>query len=298
MTNALPCGMIKGEDIKLYHASDSAGHTKLEVLRDPDRGPLRYFLRYVAKTLPPPAAKSHFDVGSAFDTLLLEGEQAFAERVAVLPDDFNGRTNAGKALLEQHRAAGKIVLDGDEHRLVLAMMEAVRRNPDFVALLSAGAPQITFRTQFAKFSAQVRPDWWNHEGVTLPSGGPPVGPYIVDVKTAEDLDRFLRNRVDFGYDRQAALYREVVRMVLADIAGVHTEEIPAPTWFFGAVFKTAPVDTMVFRLSDDDLGTAADEVREDLLLLKRCYERNEWPGSPRGVHMLPTPKRWKGKDIF
>lgn len=298
MTNALPCGMIKGEDIKLYHASDSAGHTKLEVLRDPDRGPLRYFMQYVSKTLPPPAAKSHFDVGSAFDILLLEGEPAFAERVAVLPDDFNGRTNVGKALLEQHRAAGKIVLDGDEHRLVLAMMEAVRRNPDFVALLSAGAPQITFRTQFAKFSAQVRPDWWNHEGVTLPSGGPPVGPYIVDVKSAEDLDRFLRNRVDFGYDRQAALYRDVVRMVLADIAGVHPEEIPAPEFFFGVVFKTAPVDAIVFRLSDDDLGTAADEVREDLLLLKRCYERNEWPGSPRGVHTLPTPKKWKGKDIF
>lgn len=300
-----PCGMIRNEPNAVYHASDSAGHTKLEVLRDPDRGPLRYFMQYVAKTLPPHAAADHFDVGSAFDTLLLEGESAFADRVVILPDDFNGRTNAGKAMLAGARATGNIVLDQDEYKLVLTMFEAVRKNPHASALLtggqtvnSGGVAQLTFRTRFEKFTVQVRPDWWNHEGITLPGTEVATGPFIVDVKTAEDLDRFLKNRVNFGYDRQAALYRQIVRMVLADIAEVHIEEIQAPAFFFVVVFKTAPVDSMVFELTPDDMGAAMDEVENDLRLLRRCYARNEWPGSPRGIHTLPTPKRWKGKDIF
>jgi hypothetical protein len=294
----LPLGMLANEPIEVYHGSDSAGHTKLEVLRDPDRGPLRYFMQFVAKTLPRPEPKSHFEVGSAFDCLLLEGERAFHERVAILPPDYNGRTNAGKAMMAQFRDSGKIVLDTEEHALVLAMFGAVQKNPHAVALLSAGAPQMTFRAAFRACSVQVRPDWWNHEGVTLPGEPEPLGPYIVDVKTAEDLDRFIRNRVDFGYDRQAALYTLIVRHVLADVAQVHVDEIPAIPFFFLVVFKTAPVDTLVFRLSDDDMGTAADEVMNDLLLLQRCSERNEWPGSPRGIHVLPTPKKWKEKDIF
>jgi hypothetical protein len=304
-------GILTDEPIADYHAADCTSHSKLEILRDPDRGPARYYLKFIAKVWPAEGKKDHFDVGSAIDALLLEGEAAFRERFEIIPPDApkyptSTQRHAAKPSPETVKAvawwnefeaktAHLTTLTVAQERNVYAMRDAALANPDFAALISKGAPQVTFRVRFRHFAIQVRPDWYNPEGVILPSTGRPTGPYMLDLKSAEDFNRFEQNRREFGYNRQAATYRDVVAMTLAEIGDISTDDVPPFDWYFGTVFKDPPVDAAVFKLSHEDMSEAADEVREDLAILRTCYERNEWPACPRGIHELPRQKRWDKK---
>jgi hypothetical protein len=276
-------GIIRGEPIDVYHATDAASHSKLELLRDRDRGTLKYYRRFVAKTAGPLGHADHFDVGSGIDALLLEGDASFANRTWTAPEDFRWQTTEAKALVEAKRKAGKIVLANEEADLVFALRAACHRNSTLTALLSQGEPQVTLRHGFERFAVQVRPDWLNQGTVTLPDGST-VGPYMVDLKSAEDLTRFYRFK--WPYLRQAALYREVYRLVTAKEAGISVEEVGAPDWFFAVAFKSQPIAAQVFRPKPDDLAKATEEVVGDLKLLRECHETGNWRPFESGVHEL------------
>jgi hypothetical protein len=295
-------GLIQNEPIADYHGSAAVSHTKLEVFRDPDRGPARFAGRYITKTIPAPSSSDAMDIGQAVDSLVLERRTAFAELPATYmskgkkkgdPDvekPFTLASNTCKAIVADIESKGLIALNRFDVALVRAMFAAVFDNPTAAALLSKGVAQTTWRARFASFHLQIRPDWWNHEGVTLP-GGQQIPAYLCDLKSAEDMGQFLSNRRNFGYDRQAALYREVVRMVLADMAEVEVEEIPAPPFYFIVVFKNAPVQCAVLEPSAEDLEQAREEVVTDLRYLKRCYDDGKWPGVLGGVQTLP--RMWR-----
>ena len=76
-------GIIHNEPIEIYHASDATSHSKLETLRDRDRGTLKYFAQYVAKTAAPREHKDCYDVGNGIDALLLEGSDAYIAKTWV-----------------------------------------------------------------------------------------------------------------------------------------------------------------------------------------------------------------------
>ena len=324
MSNQAPAeqyGLIISEPIDRYHASQSCSHSKLEVLRDPDRGAARYLGTYITKNIPPFAGSDATDFGQAFDSMLLEntivhisepetymGPESQKKDAPLIEKPWNN--NAGICKEWHAQNAGKIVLTTGQIRLLEAMKLAVLNNPDAAALLtpaltatpeqmgnSGGMAQITFRAKFKWFAVQCRPDMWHPQGVDL-STGKIEGPVIADLKTAEDQDQFDKNRRNFGYDRQAALYRRVVREILADIAGVSINEIQPPEFYFVVVFKSAPVDSIVFKLGHEDMELADEENMSDLKYLHSCYEKGEWPGSLRGVQTLPPLWRKIKKDLF
>jgi hypothetical protein len=291
-------GAITRESIADYHATDCVGHSRLECFRDPDRGPARYHGLYIAKTIaqePPTAA---MDVGQAADALILEkrvdfiahpptylGPESTKKDAPLVQKPWNWNANICKDWAAQQSA--KIILSPDDAATVNAMAAAVQANPIAAALLSKGDPQLSFRYNFGPFRVQVRPDWWNKDGVALPDGTQ-LPNYLVDLKTAEDAAQFERNRRAHGYDRQAALYSEIVRMVLADAGGISLDEVAPIPFFFVVVYKTAPVQCVVTVLEKQDLADAIEQVADDIRRLKQCYQTGEWPGVPKGIVTLPS----------
>ena len=277
-------GIIQGEGIAQYHATDAASHSKLEVLRDRDRGTLKFYRQFVAKTAGARSDKDCFDVGSGIDALLLEGPEAFAARTWVAPSNFRWNTTEGAALVASKRKQGLIVLSEEEATLVHNLRNACHRNPDLSALLSVGTPQVTLRHNLGPFAVQVRPDWMNREGVTLPTSGEVVGPYLVDLKSAEDMTLFFK--MIPGYYRAAALYREIYREVIAAESGIEVELVAPPDWFWAVAFKSEPVCAVVYRPDPERLQAATLEVIDDLKLLARCYSTGKWAASVEGVQQL------------
>lgn len=314
-------GIIRGEPIGEYHSQDATSHSRLEVLRDPDRGAARYLGTYILKNIQPFTGSEATDFGSAFDSLLLEGievhicepetylgPESQKKDAAMIHKPWNNNAKICQEWYEANR--GRIVLTAGQIRLLEAMKLAVENNPDAAVLLTperqptperagncGGLAQITFRAKFKWFAVQCRPDMWHPQGLTL-STGKIDSPVIADLKTAEDMAQFEKNRKNFGYDRQAALYRRVCREILADMAGVPVSEIEPPEFFFVVVFKSAPVDSIVFKLTEEDMGIADQECMEDLKFLHARYETGEWPGSLRGVQTLPLLWRKNRKDIW
>lgn len=282
-------GIIRGESIADYHATDCVGHSKLEIFRDADRGPARYRGLYIDKTIPREHATAAIDLGNVVDALVLERKSIFVELPQTYQDEkgvekkFTMASNTCKAIVDGIEARGLIPLKIDDANLAREMFNAVQANAAIKSLLSAGEPQVTMRAKLGAFSVQVRPDWWNPNGE--------LGAYIVDLKTAEDMAAFLKNRRAFGYDRQAALYREVARLCMAEATGTPIHEVVAPAFFFAVVFKSAPVQAACFQISDEDMAIATDEVTDDLRKIKRAYESNEWPGVADGIVTLP--KMWR-----
>ena len=289
MSTPLNYGIVRGEPIAQYHASPCVGHSKLETFRDKDRGPARYHGLHIAKTIERSEPTAAMDLGNCVDALVLEKRTIFMELPQTYQNEkgetkkFTMAANQCKALVASIEARGLIALSIDDANAVRAMYNAVFANPTLAELFAQGEAQVTMRKDFGPFGVQVRPDWWSPNRA--------AGPCLVDLNTAEDMPTFLKNRRAFGYDRQAALYREVARLVLADAAGVSVEEIEAPAWFFAVVFKTAPIQAVCFQISDEDMTLATEEVVDDLRMIKRAYETNEWPGVPAGVVTLP--KLWR-----
>lgn len=300
--------MKRGEflrtSIEEYHAADCVSHSKLETFRDPDRGPARFKGQYIDRTIPGFAGSPVTDFGASVDALLLEkrrifvahpttyqGKESQKANAPLIDKPWNWNANACNDWAAAQPKGTHILspdpLDPNSAPNVEACCAAVMANPIAAALLTVGEAQLTFRYDFGRFKVQVRPDWWNKDGVTLPDGTR-LPSYLVDLKTAEDAAQFERNRRTLGYDRQAALYSEMVRMVLADIGGVGEEDIPPIPFFFIVVYKAAPVQCVVTVLEKQDLTDACEQVHDDIHRLKRCYESGQWPGVPSGIVTMPS----------
>jgi hypothetical protein len=303
-------GEITRELIAEYHARDCVGHSRLETFRDPDRGPARYHGLYIAKAIAPDNPTAAMDVGQAVDALVLEkktnfvthpatyqGKESQKKDAPLVTKPWNWNATACQEWAAQHD--GSIILSPNEAAVVHAMQAAVQANPTAAALLSAGEPQLSFRYDFGRFKVQVRPDWWNRDGVGLPDGTR-LPHYIADLKSADDAAQFERNRRALGYDRQAALYSDIVRMVIAEEGGVPIEDVDPIPFFFIVVYKTAPVQCVVTVLDRLDLETASEQVADDIRRLKGCYETNIWPGVPSGIVTLSSLdwKRAKNPDYI
>jgi hypothetical protein len=242
-----------------------------------------------------------FDVGNALDALLLDGRKAYRQRVAVVKPGWPEKPTAAQVNSANptadakkrirfwtrfyERSTGKILLSHENARLVEIMRSFALANANFKALVRGGESQVTFRSAFKHFTIQARPDIWSAQGTILPATKAPTGPYILDLKSAEDLDRF--HKMLPKYTRQAALYCEVAHLVLAELAGCGLDEIAAPNHYFGVVLKSDPIAAAVYQLDPDDWAEATEEVRKDLRLLKRCHASNDWPALPKGVTTLP-----------
>ena len=302
----IPLGRIAGEDIAVYHSINAVSKSRIDVFRE---SPLLYFRRYVEKTLAAPEPTQAMIIGNAAGALVLEGQNAFDSRYAIVPQDAPKRPtdrqiNAKKPSPETVEAIqwwqgfdahthGKTLLDAAQYALILRMHEAINLNPEFKILTQSGAPEVTFRTQGQHFAVQVRPDWFNEEGCSLTDGYP----YCFDLKTIDRLpcdepDHLPWRMASFGYHRQHYLYSEVVAQVLKFPA-----DVPRPRFFFGFVEKQEPFDTMIVEFSETDVEVGQREVTDSLTKLRRCYETGVWRSPRKGVTNLTLPFSYVRKSL-
>lgn len=171
------------------------------------------------------SSNAAMSMGTAFHTALMEPDK-WVESVSVLEhEDY--RSKAAKEARDAAIEAGRLPLKKSEAIEVLAMVQAVRFNPDAAALLKI--PAMIEATFFAD-NCKARPDLLAEDGS-----------FILDVKTCPDANprAFERHAADQRYFMQAAFHRGVVAKIIGKKPRRH---------FFLAVERSAPYLSSVCEL--------------------------------------------------
>ena len=204
--NARLARLLVGESLilddisnRLYHATDAYSKSSLDlVLKSP--ATLQW-----SKDAPRDDKKEDALIfGTAFHTRVLE-PHLFHSMNLPSCQNLNLRTNDGKAekcrLEAEAKAANKMILsDGDKRHLDL-MNGSVFAHPTAKKLLSTG---IAERSIFYRYSEnlvlRIRPDWINEAQDT---------PFLIDLKSTPDADKFEKSIDEFNYHTQDAFYSYV-----------------------------------------------------------------------------------------
>lgn len=295
-------GIIFDEPISAYHSSEAVSNSKLQIFR---RLPLLYKLTYIDRVIAPREETKATRIGSGVDVLLLEGVDAFNDRVRVTPETYgpeskpwNWNANECKAWRTKNEQSGKLIISSDESTQIEEISQAVLRHPIAAELLEHAKPAVTFREDAGLFHLQCRTDGWNENGCRLPDGKE-IGPYWVELKTAAsllsgDFYTFEDAYLNRGYWLQTALYWEIIR----DIRGPNAE--PVRPIFIVADKLEFPLCQVFDPLSTERgrecFELARRKVQRDLEALVKCYETGVFPGLPGGMQPLELPV-WRQKEL-
>ena len=183
---------------KEYRAHPAISRSSLfKILDSPEK--FRYEQEHPEE--PTPALR----FGQAFHKMALQPEE-FWDEFAVRPE-MDRRTKAGKeewaAFTEQN--AGKTILSGEELETIQSMCSSLRKNV-FASRLLQGAKEEPFfwTDELTGEACKCRTD------CRTEIGGLPM---IIDLKSTAkaDTDSVMRDAINYGYDMQAAMYREGVQ---------------------------------------------------------------------------------------
>lgn len=153
----LPDGIYVGLKDEIYFAQDRLGSTDLTVLHN---RPADWFYRSRHNPhRPEREATEEMEFGSALHVLLLEGDEAYREKVILRPAEYpvidrkgietgemkpwNGNANWCKDWLEAHARPGIVILTEDADRRVRHMAELVRNHPELGAPMQAGLSEVS-----------------------------------------------------------------------------------------------------------------------------------------------------------
>jgi len=229
------------------------------------KSPLEFQL--MAKGMIQDKDSSAYAFGRAFHCWFLEGEAEFHHRYVVSEGPINEKTlkpygRDTKAFSEWMSAnvmPGQELITGEEFSRIQQMAEATKGTAGIQAF-ERGQPEVTIRGDIFGVDCQSRLDFLNAtEG------------YFVDVKTDAELDTFVYRFGKFGYARQLAFYREMVR-------GLDTGH----NWsvYVLAIEKEMPFRSQLYRVMDSTLLAAREEVIQALDQYKQLRLREddfEWP---------------------
>lgn len=272
-----PVGLLSTEPAATYHAARAVSFSKLEDFR---HRPAYFHRRHILRAIEGEKSDA-FTFGAAFHCAVLEGPDAFRRQFMVAPK-FDRRTKEGKAAAarfdEEAQAVGATLIDEESAALVLRLADAVLANSTAAELLTAPGvlTEATLRTPMVRlgpFQLQCRADAVNFTNQCERAAGVP---YLVDVKTCNDLNEWKRQFHSYGYYRQAAFYREVIRTVADSLGG---NVVPIQRVFFIAVEKSEPHGCEVFEPDPLALDTGLAEVGADLRHLADCHREGVWPAS-------------------
>lgn len=289
-TPAVPLGFVQGEPTDTYHANEAVSSSKLKVFA---KSPLLYYRKYVAKTITEPEEKSDaFALGQAAHSLILEGRDAFSRAVAIRPEGIDRRTTAGKAAYAAFEASavGKTIIDAEQAQIVERMAASVAAHPAASALLAGCLPELTWRAKVGGMSLQCRTDDFGTNIVEVPGRAEPVGLRVVDLKTCEsvnedDIGSFQKQFWSLAYYKQAGFYLALLHTILPK------EVIPESgiPFFFVAVEKREPFQTLVVEPDQEALSEGFEAAMADLRALRECMQTGVWPGTPQTVQPMRLP---------
>ena len=227
----------------------------------------------------PPAPSEALTVGSAAHEWLLEGD-TWPQRHTVLPEDFNGRTNAGKELVAAIEADGKRAVKFEDFEAIKAMVAALKAHEYAYAAFQNGRPEMSmfWRDPELGIWCRARPDWL-----------PLAGGIVADYKTTRSAEPEYLSRAmfDLGYHQQAEWY-------LSGVRALDLYETPR----FLLVFqeKTPPYCVTCVTPSDAALTWAAIQNRKSREVFARCLETGVWPAYADDILTLDLPI-WAEKKL-
>lgn len=202
----------------------------------------------LAHMLMPREHKAAFDLGHAVHALILEGGEAFRERVAIRPKEFRDyRSKDARAWRDEQQANGLTVLTHDEAELVKFVAKRV--------MAEGSASRSLLEMSPSRDDREVT-YIWNDDEYDVPCkcrwdllASDEHGTIGVDLKTTRDAyaDDFVRGVVRYGYDLAAAHYREGFR-------AIEGRDIDA--FVIIAVEVEQPYGVAVYQLNEEwlDLG--------------------------------------------
>ena len=218
--------------------------------------------------------------GTLVHTALFE-PHTLADRYVVKPDDFDGRTQAGKVWLAAN--TDREVVDAKQMAAARAQAASVLRLPEVAALMTDGQAEASafWIDEETGELCKCRPDW------TSPAGD---GVVLVDGKTCQDAspDGFSRSIWNFDYHLQAAWYSDGYEKATG---------LRVYGFVFAAVESAWPHAAAAYMLDDDVLDKARAKNRALLNLYAECKRTNHWPGYPAQIQPITLP-RWAMKEIL
>lgn len=185
-----------------YHAAKGYSSTQIRWVQRSGLGALEWY-----KNAPCKGKQGALLLGDAIHSAILEPER-FAIQYFCVPE-LDLRTKDGKQALAdfeaQAEAHNQIVLKKDEFEQVKMMRDSALAYPLVSEMLENGEPELSifYRTEKGTL-LKIRPDWLGlYAGV----------PFILDVKTTDDVHDFGKSVDKFGYHLQAAFYRIIAQKV-------------------------------------------------------------------------------------
>lgn len=241
--------------------------------------------RFRHDQLHPPTSTRAFNLGRAAHAKALGvGAPTVAVPDELLSPDGGIRSNAAKAWVAEHEAAGATVLKRDVVDSIDAMAAALLAHDIAGPLLRQGIAELSLfaRDPETQVMLRGRLDW-----LTRLRSGRPV---IVDYKTAESANprRFGKAAHDYGYHMQDRTYRELADATL----GEKNEH----GFLFIVQEKTAPFLVSVCELDDDARAVAAQANSAARRLYVECMTSGVWPGYAPVVHPVSLPA-YAGNDL-
>lgn len=212
---------------------------------------------------------------AAHSTILGKGAQP------VLVEAEEWRTNAVKAQVAEHIAAGRVPVKPSEWEQISGMVRAIRAHPVAGPLLTEGSGVAERAVFWSDPETGVRCrallDWTPNNGRS-----------IVDLKTTADVAPSGLGRLfaAHGYPIQAAWYLDAARAV--GLAG------PETPFIFVFVSREPPHEVVIADCDRDDLAWAHEQCRLARQIYRDCAESGIWPSYPTEpitVRMPPWARR-------
>jgi len=217
--------------------------------------------------------------GRAVHTLVLEGQETFAQEYVIADDapinpgtenPYGPTSNKYLDWAAEKQTGGKALLSIPENNNVVRIRDAVYANPKMADIFSDGLAERTLRANYCGVDCQVRPDWVS----------PVYG--IIDLKKTANLKWFLKDaKWTYRYIHAAAFYRSVVRVAL----GIDYEDFP---FCLAAVESQAPYKTAIYQIDPELLDLCERENQSAVEDLAECYESGIWKSGFEGIELIET----------
>ena len=279
-------GIYFGVSYDEYAAWEGVRSTQLRTMYDKTPAHYRYLLDHPNETETP-----SMTLGRATHTAILEPDRFDSEYI-LHPETYtnekgderpwHGGAKACKEWVAARKAAGQTVLSADDYARCCGMRDAVwESDGDARALVKAGKSEVCVV--------------WNDAETGLPCKAR-IDLYIeqtcgvVDLKTARTAQQqaFGSAAYRMGYLAQVCFYFDGVKAVTGT-------EGPLPAII--AAESSPPYPVAVYRVPDVTwLETGRFQYAEALRKVRRCQEKDRWPGYPKKATDLVFPT-WAGTEL-
>lgn len=272
-------GILLKEDDDTYHSRSKRGEMmsshKLIEFRE---SPYKYW-KGITEPSEEVSRPDALRFGSAFHTLLLEGDGEFYGRYPVVAPPVNPKTGepygkTTKAYIGHYAMYNEHYVTPDEEGMMVRMHDAFWSDSTScevaTGLLSdaASAVEVVCRDEVEGVMCQIKCDMLTSSA-------------IVDLKTCADISRFERDAFAYGYHTQLAFYRDVIERVTG---------VRLPVYIIAVEKSECPVSG-IWRVDEELLDEETVLNHAALREVKRCRETGLWPTGYETVRVLRKRKQ-------